>query len=79
MMKKETYYKIVILLEDFKISEFIRKFDSESDLIKFAEEYLDGNNYIMNVYSMTGKKLHSFEYSIGSHNKMKLFDNVENL
>jgi len=75
-MKERNCYRIVILLEDYKISECVRRFESEYDLMKFAEDYLDGNSYVMEVYSMNGKKIHSYEYEVGSHNEMRLRDNV---
>jgi len=76
MAKDRNKYKIEILFEDLQINECVIKFKSKDELLKFAEDYLDGNDYTMNVYDFRGKKIHSFVYGIGSHNRMKLYDNA---
>lgn len=70
-------YRFVIMLDDFKVNEFFKSFDNDTDLRHYVVNYLDGNNeYTIKVYNSSNKKIHSFEYAIGSHNRMRLYDQI---
>ena len=71
-------YHLVVMLEDFKQFEITKTFENENEMINFITNYLNGNlNYVVDVYE-NNKKIHCFEYCLGSRNEMHLYDMLLN-